>query len=100
MDVALVEVICESMHVADYDITAIQSLCSSSSAENILSSLTVDDLSTITSLPIPTTVSSLSGLEYAEHLEILSFAQGNILISDLSPIASLSSLYVLELDSL
>ncbi|GKT14916.1 hypothetical protein ADUPG1_010580, partial [Aduncisulcus paluster] len=97
MDVALVEAICESMYVDDADV---QSLCSSSAAENILSSLTVDDLSTITSLTIPTTVSSLSGLEYAEHLEILSFAQGNILISDLSPIASLSSLYVLELDSL
>ncbi|GKT37094.1 hypothetical protein ADUPG1_009946, partial [Aduncisulcus paluster] len=100
MDVTLVEAICESMHVADYDVTAVQSLCSSSSAENILSSLTVDDLSTITSLTIPTTVASLSGLEYAEHLEILSFAPGNTLISDLSPIASLSSLYVIELDSL
>ncbi|GKT36004.1 hypothetical protein ADUPG1_009048, partial [Aduncisulcus paluster] len=97
MDVALVEAICESMYV---DVTAVQSLCSSSSAENILSSLTVDDLTTITSLTIPTTVASLSGLEYAEHLEILSFAPGNTLISDLSPIASLSSLYVLELDSL
>ncbi|GKT28531.1 hypothetical protein ADUPG1_000708, partial [Aduncisulcus paluster] len=42
----------------------------------------------------------LSGLEYAEHLRILSFESGNTLISDLSPIASLSSLYVLELDSL
>ncbi|GKT18978.1 hypothetical protein ADUPG1_011415, partial [Aduncisulcus paluster] len=41
MDVALVEAICESMYV---DVTAVQSLCSSSSAENILSSLTVDDL--------------------------------------------------------
>ncbi|GKT27452.1 hypothetical protein ADUPG1_000045, partial [Aduncisulcus paluster] len=97
MDVALVEAICESMYVDDADV---QSLCSSSSAENILSSLTVDDLSTITSLTIPTTVASLSGLEYAEHLEILSFDPGNTLISDLSPIASLSSLYVLELDSL
>ncbi|GKT13085.1 hypothetical protein ADUPG1_010173, partial [Aduncisulcus paluster] len=97
MDVALVEAICESMYVDDVDV---QSLCSSSSAENILSSLTVDDLSTITSLTIPTTVASLSGLEYAEHLEILSFEPGNTLISDLSPIASLSSLYVLELDSL
>ncbi|GKT18025.1 hypothetical protein ADUPG1_011224, partial [Aduncisulcus paluster] len=97
MDVALVEATCESMYVDDADV---QSLCSSSSAENILSSLTVDDLSTITSLTIPTTVASLSGLEYAEHLEILSFEPGNTLISDLSPIASLSSLYVLELDSL
>ncbi|GKT19521.1 hypothetical protein ADUPG1_011523, partial [Aduncisulcus paluster] len=51
MDVALVEAICESMYVDD---AAVQSLCSSSSAENILSSLTVDDLSTITSLTIPT----------------------------------------------
>ncbi|GKT19737.1 hypothetical protein ADUPG1_011562, partial [Aduncisulcus paluster] len=97
MDVALVEAICESIYANDADF---QSLCSSSSDENILSSLTVDDLSTITSLTIPTTVSSLSGLEYAEHLEILSFEPGNTLISDLSPIASLSSLYVLELDSL
>ncbi|GKT13415.1 hypothetical protein ADUPG1_010262, partial [Aduncisulcus paluster] len=97
MDVALVEAICESIYVDDADV---QSLCSSSAAENILSSLTVDDLSTITSLTIPTTVASLSGLEYAEHLEILSFEPGNTLISDLSPIASLSSLYVLELDSL
>ncbi|GKT28936.1 hypothetical protein ADUPG1_000948 [Aduncisulcus paluster] len=97
MDVALVEAICESMYVDD---AAVQSLCSSSAAENILSSLTVDDLSTITSLTIPTTVASLSGLEDAEHLEILSFEPGNTLISDLSPIASLSSLYVLELDSL
>ncbi|GKT28246.1 hypothetical protein ADUPG1_000533, partial [Aduncisulcus paluster] len=68
--------------------------------ESVLSSLTVDDLSTITSLTIPNTVSSLTGLEYAEHLEILSFEPGNTLISDLSPIASLASLYVLELDSL
>ncbi|GKT31939.1 hypothetical protein ADUPG1_006249, partial [Aduncisulcus paluster] len=102
MDVALVEAICESMYDADeYGDADVQSLCfSSSSDENILSSLTVDDLSTITSLTIPATVSSLSGLEYAEHLRILSFESGNTLISDLSPIASLSSLYVLELDSL
>ncbi|GKT27173.1 hypothetical protein ADUPG1_013655, partial [Aduncisulcus paluster] len=101
MDVALVEAICESMYDADeYADADVQSLCfSSSSDENILSSLTVDDLSTITSLTIPATMSSLSGLEYAEHLRILSFESGNTLISDLSPIASLSSLYVLEFDS-
>ncbi|GKT29769.1 hypothetical protein ADUPG1_014188, partial [Aduncisulcus paluster] len=94
MDPNLLVVICE---VIQNETESAESSCSD---ESVLSSLTVDDLSTITSLTIPTTVSSLSGLEYAEHLEILSFDPGNALISDLSPIASLSSLYVLELDSL
>ncbi|GKT35199.1 hypothetical protein ADUPG1_008406 [Aduncisulcus paluster] len=93
MDTNLIKLVCEIF----YNLSSSSSTCSD---ESVLSSLTVDDLSTITSLTIPNTVSSLSGLEYAEHLEILSFEPGNTLISDLSPIASLSSLYVLELDSL
>ncbi|GKT15607.1 leucine-rich repeat domain-containing protein [Aduncisulcus paluster] len=90
MDNSLIAAICEQHYDDEFD-------CEDS---DVLSSFTVENLAKITYLSIPSSIISIDGLEYAENLSILVFEPTNSYITDLSPIAYLSSLNVLNLDSL
>ncbi|GKT19500.1 hypothetical protein ADUPG1_011520, partial [Aduncisulcus paluster] len=84
----LVKAVCDGMN------TNGDMICSDTT---VLNAITSNDLTSLTAIEIPISVTSLSGLELAQNLEILTIKAGNTSISDLSPLSSLSSLYSLSI---